>query len=32
MKTSLREVKKALKGLVVMSDELESMANALHDN
>ena len=32
MKTSLVEVKKALKGEVVMSEELEFLANSLHDN
>ena len=32
MKESLVNVKKALKGLVVMSEELELLANSLFDN
>jgi dynein heavy chain len=32
MHVSLANVKKALKGLVVMSEELEKMANSLYDN
>lgn len=32
MKQTLVEVKKALKGEVVMSEELEFLANSLHDN
>lgn len=32
MESSLVNVKKALKGLVVMSDDLESLANSLFDN
>lgn len=32
MKESLVSVKKALKGLVVMSEELELLANSLFDN
>jgi len=32
MATSLVSVKKALKGLIVMSEELELMATSLHDN
>ena len=32
MKESLVNVKKALKGQVVMSDELEGLANSLYDN
>lgn len=32
MKISLVNVKKALKGLVVMSEELELMANQMFDN
>lgn len=32
MKSSLNEVKKALKGEVVMSEELEFLSNSLHDN
>ncbi|KAL4464296.1 hypothetical protein ABPG72_011341 [Tetrahymena utriculariae] len=32
MKTSLINVKKALKGLVVMSEDLEKLANSLYDN
>ena len=32
MDTSLKNVKKALKGEVVMSEELEKMANSLYDN
>lgn len=32
MKTSLVNVKKALKGLVVMSEDLELMANQMFDN
>jgi len=32
MKKTLIEVKKALKGEVVMSEELEFLANSLHDN
>lgn len=32
MKRTLVEVKKALKGEVVMSEELEFLANSLHDN
>ena len=32
MKVSLVNVRKALKGLVVMSEELETMSNALFDN
>jgi len=32
MKSSLENVKKALKGEVVMSEELEQVANSLHDN
>jgi dynein heavy chain len=32
MKVSLINVKKALKGLVVMSEELELMANQMYDN
>jgi dynein heavy chain len=32
MKESLINLKKALKGLLVMSDELDSLANSLYDN
>ena len=32
MASSLMQVKKALKGLIVMSEEFELMANSLHDN
>jgi dynein heavy chain len=32
MNESLINVKKALKGLVVMSEDLEKMANSLFDN
>lgn len=32
MKISLINVKKALKGLVVMSEDLEKLANSLYDN
>ena len=32
MAETLVMVKKALKGIVVMSEELEKVANALHDN
>lgn len=32
MKDSLINIKKALKGLVVMSDELEALGNSLYDN
>lgn len=32
MKDSLINLKKALKGLLVMSDELDSLANSLYDN
>ena len=32
MKESLVNVKKALKGQIVMSDEMEKLANSLHDN
>jgi dynein heavy chain len=32
MKDSLINVKKALVGLVVMSEDLEKMANSLYDN
>jgi dynein heavy chain, axonemal len=32
MASSLFLVRKALKGLVVMSDDLEKVANSLHDN
>eukprot|EP00744_Colponema_vietnamica_P000917 GILI01001585.1.p1 GENE.GILI01001585.1~~GILI01001585.1.p1 ORF type:complete len:760 (-),score=244.65 GILI01001585.1:190-2130(-) len=32
MKRSLAELKKAIKGLVVMSDDLEKMSNSLFDN
>ena len=32
MKQTLIDVKKALKGLVVMSEELEKLANSLFDN
>lgn len=32
MKESLINLKKALKGLIVMSDELESLSNSLYDN
>ena len=32
MKQTLVDVKKALKGLVVMSEELEKIANSLFDN
>ncbi len=32
MASSLVQVKKALKGLIVMSEDLEKVANALHDN
>jgi dynein heavy chain len=32
MAISLVQIKKALKGIVVMSEELEKLANSLHDN
>jgi len=32
MKVSLVNVKKALKGLVVMSEDLEKLSNSLYDN
>ncbi len=32
MKTSLWELKKALKGQVVMSEELEKLSNSIYDN
>lgn len=32
MKVSIIELKKALKGLIVMSEDLESIANALYSN
>lgn len=32
MKESLTNVKKALKGQIVMSEEMEQVANSLHDN
>lgn len=32
MKSTLINVKKALKGQVVMSEELEGLANSLYDN
>jgi dynein heavy chain len=32
MKTTLLNVKKALKGLIVMSEEMEKLANSLYDN
>ena len=32
MKSSLINVKKALKGLIVMSEELEQLSNSLFDN
>lgn len=32
MKSTLIDVKKALKGLVVMSEELEKISNSLFDN
>ena len=32
MKVSLVNVKKALKGLIVMSEDLEKLANSLYDN
>ena len=32
MKSSLFELKKALKGLVVMSEELEKLSNSMYDN
>lgn len=32
MKVALVNVKKALKGLVVMSEDLEEMANQMYDN
>jgi dynein heavy chain len=32
MKTTLSNVKKALKGLIVMSEEMEKLSNSLYDN
>lgn len=32
MKDSLKNLKKAIKGLIVMSEELEVMSNSLFDN
>lgn len=32
MKTTLLNVKKALKGLIVMSEDMEKIANSLFDN
>jgi len=32
MYTSLINVKKALKGIVVMSEDLENLSNSLYDN
>lgn len=32
MKTTLANVKKALKGLIVMSEEMEKLSNSLYDN
>jgi dynein heavy chain len=32
MASSLVLVQRAVKGLIVMSDELENLANSLHDN
>jgi dynein heavy chain, axonemal len=32
MKSSLHNLKKALKGLVVMSEDLEKLANSIYDN